>query len=402
MSGRRVAHGAIGCVIVMMIGSATCDARQSAGSLARPLLHWGASGTNAHQIDLTGLPILHDTVFYYEHQFGRYPRFWNGVAENGGSPHYNDLAAHLAKVQSDVPKKIPDPAWSGFACIDFESWHPVWDLSPRAFRDAAVQQVKNEQPNLSAELALSLAKSRHEIAAKEFLLRTIEACKALRPKARWGFFNMPASTHQGYVSQTAWLWEGSTAFFPAVSVDNMTVNHTSPGPGQTTIWMYRLHVDLGVGLAKSVGPGKPVIGVGWLRYPDFNPVYAFQFLTPTDVREMLQRPRAAGADGIILWDFINTASLVAPYSSFVQSTVRPAVDLLVSQDPLWRFIPGDANDDQSVDYHDLMSVLSAWATDYRPTTGTGYGDASRNGIVDFGDVFSVTMNLGAGNSRTVP
>ncbi len=399
MLERFGAHGAIGCLLVL-IGNAPSEARQSADPMARPILHWGASGTHAHQIDLSGLPIVHDTVFYYEHEFGTYPRFWNGVEQNGGTPHRVNLQAHLAKVRADVPKKIPHPAWDGFACIDFESWHPVWDLAPRVFRDAAVQQVLLSDPKLSEPIAIGIAKARHEIAAREFMLQTIEVCKSMRPRTRWGYFNLPSDGHAAYVSRTPWLWEASTAFFPAVSVDKMCIESGVPGPGQTSLAAYRAHVDRAVGLARSVSPGKPVIAVGWLRYPEFNSVYAFQFLTHLDLGELLRRPREQGADGMILWDYIANPGLVVPYSLYVQTSVRPAVDHLVSQDPAWRFLPGDSNDDGRVEYRDVISVLSSWGFDYRP--GSGSGDANRDGLVDFGDIFSVMMGMGTSSAYPVP
>ncbi len=379
-----------GCLFLLCVAAAS-SARQSSEPQASRILHWGASGQYAKQVNFIGMPVASDVVFFYEHEFGKYPRFWNGVAENGGTPYRASLGTHLAKVRTDIVKKINYTYWRGFGVIDFESWHPLWDLSPQAFRTGAVQQTMRENPALTQSQATTLARTRHEIAAKEFMLQTIAVCKEVRPLASWGFFNMPADGQSPWVSSTPWLWEASTAFFPAVSVDRFGVASGVPGPGQGTVAAYRAHVQRAVSLARSVAAGKPVLAVGWLRYPDFNPYYKFQFLSDLDLWELLNHQRLMGADGLIFWDYIGDPSLVLPYSRYVQVNLRAAVERLVAEDPLWHYLLGDADSDGSVNYNDIFACLSAWGADYRPLTG--FGDADRNGLVEFKDVLSVTTNL---------
>ncbi len=381
---------AVGCLFLLSFACAA-GARQSSEPQPRKVLHWGASGSYALQINLVGLPIQHDVIFFYEHLFGKYPRFWNGVAENGGTPFRANLSAHLTKVSSDVTKRIPRVDYSGFVVIDFESWHPLWDLCPLAFRQGAVKQERSANPSLTEAQATSLARSRHEVAAKEFMVRTIEVCKSIRPQAYWGFFNLPADGQSAWVSATPWLWDACKAFYPAVTVERFGVESGIPGPGQQTIAAYRARVERAIGTARFAADGKPVLGVGWLRYPDYNPYYKFQFLSDLDLREHLRHQREVGADGLIFWDAINDSTLAAHYSRYAQMNLRPAVERLISEEPSWRYIPGDANSDGLVNYDDIFACLSAWGRDYRPVTGLG--DANLDGLVDFSDLIDITSQM---------
>ncbi len=289
-------------------------------------LHWGVGGSHAAAVDLTGLPIRRDTVFFYEHLLGKYPRFWNGRPENGGTPHRADLAGHIEKVRQDVKRAIPDPGWNGFAVIDFESWHPIWELCPSQFQRLAAEQVRSENSWLDAAGAARLAKARHESAARTFVLQTIELCKSVRPAARWGFFNSPADGQQAFVEKAPWLWEAQTAFFPVVSVDKQGIEQGVPKPGQADVALYRAHARRAVEVAKRVAGDKPVIAIGWLRYPEFNEAFALQFLEEFDLIELLREPRSAGADGLIFWDNVSEPSLATQYQNYLRITLRPLLD----------------------------------------------------------------------------
>ena len=55
-----------------------------------------------------------------------YPLPQNGQPVNGGVPQNASLKAHLAQVEADIEKAIPDPHFSGLAIIDWEAWRPLW------------------------------------------------------------------------------------------------------------------------------------------------------------------------------------------------------------------------------------------------------------------------------------
>ncbi len=291
-------------------------------------LHWGVTGSESASIDLAGLPIRRDIVIFYEHSFGKYPRAWDGRPENGGTPHRADLAGHLEKVRQDVQRAIPQPGWSGYAVIDFESWHPDWELCPPGFQEFAVKQTRAESPWMDAAGALRMAKARHESAGRKFVLQTIEVCKAMRPSARWGFFNLPADGHQALADATPWLWEAQTAFFPVVSVDKQGIESGTPKPGQANVAEYRAHVRRAVDAAKRFAGDKPIIAIGWLRYPEFNEVFSLQFLAELDLRELLQETERSGADGLILWDDVSKPELALRYTGYLRTIVRPMLERL--------------------------------------------------------------------------
>lgn len=73
---------------------------------------------------------------------------------------------------------------------------------------------------------------------------------------------------------------------------------------------------------------------------------------------------------------------------FNQRATQPAVLTLVPANCL-----GDGSGDRRVNFVDIAMALEYWGFNYRP--GTGWGDANRDGIVDFRDISMVMGRFGA-------
>lgn len=113
---------------------------------------------------------------------------------NGGVPQNGNLRAHLAMFEKHVDELIPDKDNSGLAIIDFESWRPVYrqnfgTLQP--YKDLSIKLVKQEHPYWSKSDIEFEAKRLFSDYAKLFILETLELAKAIRPKAKWGYYGLP-------------------------------------------------------------------------------------------------------------------------------------------------------------------------------------------------------------------
>ena len=124
-------------------------------------------------------------------------------SKNGGCPQNVSLDAHAAAVAEGVKKQVP-VGFDGFVSWDYEGWAPQWD----SFLWGGYKTLCGEQNGTVFEAA-----------AKAYYLKTLEVAKALRPKAKFGFYGMPtirstgSPAHPNYGpnqasnDQMAWLWE---------------------------------------------------------------------------------------------------------------------------------------------------------------------------------------------------
>lgn len=125
---------------------------------------------------------------------GDYPEI-NTTLINGGVPQQGNLNKQLEAFEKEVNKLIPDPKNAGLAIIDYGSlWRPVYrqnfgKLQP--YRDLSEKIVRERNPSLSGECIAAEAKQEFEKAARKFMECTIDLARQLRPKATWGFFELP-------------------------------------------------------------------------------------------------------------------------------------------------------------------------------------------------------------------
>ena len=87
------------------------------------------------------------------------------------------------------------------AVFDFEAWTTVWELNTwnssgagwhdQRYQHHSILLVRKQQPGWSEEQVVREAKASFEAAATEFFVKTLETCRAMRPRARWGFYGLP-------------------------------------------------------------------------------------------------------------------------------------------------------------------------------------------------------------------
>ena len=291
-----------------------------------PTFHWCVTGPDPLRIDLRGTPIRDDAVIFYEHDFGLLPRFWKGKPERGGVPQAANMPAHLAKLRLDIEKQIPDPNWAGYGIIDLEAWGPLWEYAVEEAHQMSISIARRNHPDRPQHEVERIARANYELGARSLLEKTLRDCKAIRPKAKWGFYNWPNPAHEPRLKELNWLWDATTAFFPVC----YTVYKSSPNgkhaDGCAPREEFRSTTSLAVECSRRVaGPDRPVIALVWVRYHEINPVFGHQFLEAADLEQMLRVPIDAGADGLVFWDAIGTEQLANEYRRYLADHLTPTL-----------------------------------------------------------------------------
>lgn len=304
---------------------AAARAERAVEGSARPefAFHWFASGTGAKEVNLSNLPIRRDVVVLYGHLFGLYPRVWRGIHFNGSIPQRADLAAHVQRLKADIQKAIPDPNWDGYAVIDYESWWPAWEQhQEEGIREESLKRARAGHPGLSNEEVERIAAEEFEAAAGRFLLVTLEACKAERPRAKWGYYAYPSHFPTKRLDVYQPIFDASTAFYPSLYVRYFGVaDKEVPGVGQRRISEYAVFMERVVRESRAVVGDRPILPFIWARYFDGNRTYGLQFLNGLDLRAMLDTPWLGGADGAIFWDDITTPEQARKTTGYFKSRV---------------------------------------------------------------------------------
>jgi hyaluronoglucosaminidase len=351
-------------------------------------IHTALTGAFAETIDFGDAPVRHDVVMFYEHTLGLFPRIdlQSGAYINGGLPHLADYNAHMARCLNDILGAIPDPEWDGYAVIDYESWTPWWGDTTRRYREATVADLRRGNPEWTDDELGSNAERIYELHARRILEGTIQLGRALRPKARWGYWAYPKGRHAN-VEGTQWLWDACDAFYPSVYMLNYLVPESeTPGLGEQRYSTYIESAFNGnLGYARQIaGEAKPVLAFAWPRYGSLNENQwlRLRLLEPHHLQIMLFGPYFWNADGVIVWDNIPQPGLADVFQSYVTGTMAPVIehihDYVVEQDRLAeeQRVPEDVNNDGDVDTADLSYVIQHFGTD------DALADINGDGIVD--------------------
>ncbi|MBL0928045.1 MAG: hypothetical protein IBJ11_10410 [Phycisphaerales bacterium] len=262
-------------------------------------------------------------ALFYEQHLGLYPRLWDGRPENGGIPQKADLEAHLAKVRSDVEKAIPDPNWSGLAIIDFEAWPPQWKWLLEPYREMSRQMVRQRQPDLPAAEVERLSAQWFESSARNFMIRTIRAARAARPKALWGFYHFVPKEED--LEPTKWMAAEVDAVFASVYATHMSLPGIAANDSEQPEGWYAHRMSQTVDLARRWAPGKPVYAMIMLRYWDVNKAHAYKPLNDADLATAIGHPRACGAAGTIIWDVLTKPGEAGQFDEQLRTRVAPAI-----------------------------------------------------------------------------
>jgi len=291
-------------------------------------IYWGVTGEHQEKLRRDRVPNARpDLVLFYQHQLGRYPQLASGRTLHGGIPQKADLEIHLDKLERDIRDRIPDHGFSGVAVIDYESWHPLWDRTPQAYRDASIEHARDSTRGLDRKAIETLARTQYERAARTFLLATLERARALRPEATWGVFALPGVRDDP--EDLAWLFRASDAVFPVIYADHSSVPEPDSSRRQAHPNRYRTVVNRAIERASRAselaGGDLRVIPFICLRYRPRVPVIGGRFVNREDLRIMTRHAAERGADALVLWDSIDSGELADRYNAYLRDVLEPTL-----------------------------------------------------------------------------
>eukprot|EP00949_MAST-11_sp_MAST-11-sp1_P000966 g966.t1 len=278
--------------------------------------HWGFQGRNYTQV---GNGCSNQAGGCENWEQGMFPKILdNGTEVNGGVPQAGGLQKHLQAIKDTLHLWIPDPEWDGNAVLDFEDWTTVWELNNNSgrwhsirYQQKSKEIVRAKHPTWSEEEVTDEAKREFEFWANEFFVRTLETCKRLRPRARWGFYGLPVSfmgycsgsvedlncsydgplgdTYREYANRQSKVWDVSDALFPSIYIPT---NSTDP-KGLSFI---AATVRESMRLASAAKGQTDVLPYAWHYYHD-----GIHILTSALMHASLQMPCKYGANGVVMW-----------------------------------------------------------------------------------------------------
>ncbi|XP_021047500.1 hyaluronidase-4 [Mus pahari] len=279
---------------------------------------------NLKVFQMLGSPRLKDrgqnVVIFYVNKLGYYPWYTSeGVPINGGLPQNTSLQVHLKKAAQDINHYIPSENFSGLAVIDWEYWRPQWARNWNTkdiYRQKSRTLISDMKENISAADIEYSAKATFEKSAKAFMEETIKLGIKTRPKGLWGYYlypdchnyNVHAANYTGSCPEEevlrnndlSWLWNSSTALYPAVSV------RKSFADSENTLHFSRFRVreSLRISTMTSWDYALPVFVYTRLGYKE-EPLL---FLSKQDLISTIGESAALGAAGIVVWGDMNLTS----------------------------------------------------------------------------------------------
>ncbi|XP_034375443.1 hyaluronidase PH-20-like [Arvicanthis niloticus] len=262
----------------------------------------------------TGQPI---TLFYVD-RLGLYPHIdTKQVEHHGGIPQRGDLQSHLVKAKGDIEHYIPVDN-VGLAVIDWEEWRPTWlrNWKPKDnYRNKSIELVQSMNAGISISEATQKAKEQFEMAGKNFMERTLQLGRFLRPKHLWGFYLFPDCYNNKFQdpkydgqcpdvekkrnNDLNWLWKVSTGLYPSVYLKKDLKSNR-----QAALYV-RYRVVESIRVSKVGDELNPVPSFVYIRLVFTDAVS--EYLQEDDLVNTIGEIVALGPSGIIIWDAMTIA-----------------------------------------------------------------------------------------------
>ncbi|KAK9970484.1 hypothetical protein ABG768_026427 [Culter alburnus] len=285
---------------------------------------------------------------FYQRRLGLYPYInRQELKVNGGLPQQGSLKAHLSLAEAQITEVLRQ-TFNGLAVLDWEAWQPIWmwNFGTRiVYRKFSKKLVRLEHPDMSEEEVKSEAKAEFELAAREFMEKTLRLGVRLCPNGLWGFYGFPGCFNNhgqgqsGYTGQChngteslndrlAFLWQHSTALYPSIYLWRKLAGHTHAQ------LMVRHRVLEALRVASQHSPGTEALPV--FPYARLAFTHTLTFLNQTDLEHTLGESAALGAAGVVLWGELSFAkskrqcallrdylgSVLGEYVTALQASVR--------------------------------------------------------------------------------
>jgi hyaluronoglucosaminidase len=278
-------------------------------------------------LDTSRVPVALDRVRILYRWFGTYPEIRSRpdkaspVVLHGGIPqriveddslwtlHVQTIRRYLDHPHATV--RI-DSTWSGYAIIDFEAWSPLWERTPRPYREASIAyERERSRPDLSEAVLEQRARVRYERAARTYLTRTLMVADSLRPRAKWGYYGFP---HPGRVRNVEerrslrasndalrWLYEAAEVIYPSIYLIDRSTSASLPSDGEASWRANCYYMRETLSEAFRIARGRPVVPLTSYEYHVANPVYRQRLITEPDVALSFSYPFAFPIDALVVW-----------------------------------------------------------------------------------------------------
>jgi hypothetical protein len=130
--------------------------------------------------------------------------------------------------------------------------------------------------------------------------------------------------HRPYQS---WLYECADAIFPDVYSLYYTVADRQPDWSiqEDDAWQFEEYVRWNITQAVEVAQGKPVIAFVFIRYHENARHYTGQFLNDFNLQKSFTIPRQYGANGVALWEAIDSTERAAADQAYINEKMVPAI-----------------------------------------------------------------------------
>ena len=314
----------------------------------------------AGNVDFAGINFRQDVVILYQYQLGIFP--YMGPHRLKLDPSW--MPKHLAKIQTDLDKLIPDPNYAGLAIIDYEHWNLTWERTrnkpgeadlfahDQDYQDDWREYIRTYRPEILHGLndtqREQIFKKTYESCAKEIYLATLAECRRVRPKAQWSFFAYPVLRYKrpselppgviGYGDLTTdasafndglqWLWEAEDFICPALYAPRITVPEKQKrSDGENWPSQNVRFISSNIAEAKRVSGGKPVYPVIWSHYTIRDQGFPWLNTLNTEISfELILN----SADGVIFWDNISVEWYGPQLQDWIREELAP---ILLRIDP---------------------------------------------------------------------
>jgi hypothetical protein len=315
------------------------------------------------QTNLTGIPVSRHCMMIYQQRFPRYPmrideenrvilesgyhmmfRGADGLFTGWAANYARWLAEHTQSLPAIINEDLPDPNFDGLVCLDWEKvtilrsdqdqetmepWDdmveqinsPVLNTAFASFSGWTIPTGVTRWADLTEEERLDYLNTAHHKVGMDFFISSIEQIRALRPRAKYSYYGLPAGRwlvytdeHRARNDELAALWPVLDVLSPSTYPLYWTTDDpsTSPcpdavnTPGQSSAF-FRSTLDETWRLKQTYGrPEQQIVSYAGWQYKaqagscsgEFNPAL---FVNDTNLIHQLQLPWWFGADGVAIW-----------------------------------------------------------------------------------------------------
>uniref|UniRef100_A0A1B6DIB0 Hyaluronidase n=1 Tax=Clastoptera arizonana TaxID=38151 RepID=A0A1B6DIB0_9HEMI len=254
---------------------------------------------------------------------------------NGGVPQNADFVKHLDAFKEHVDKHVPIRQNKGLIIIDVEEWGATWAQNfnnMEIHRIISRKLVRDKNPTMTKQEVEDTAHLIYERAALAFLVRTLQYGQALRPQARWGYYQYPQCFNQpgehecseatkNDNNQMIQLWRRSNALFPSLYLSNAST------PNDRAIQIRGMIQEAHRVTTTTTESSLVIPYISTRYFYGNNIIYR-------DLENLIKIAKDEGADGVVIWgaylDY-NTHEKCTSFHDYVSYVLGPTARKFITK-----------------------------------------------------------------------